>query len=62
MRGPIDNNALRKGYTLLLGSAAPHTSVIGEGTTHIRDQECPVIHLKALLSAESGVQSSDGKA
>lgn len=62
VHSPIDNDALRKGYTLLLGSAAPHTSVVGEGTTHIRDQECPVIHLKALLSAESGVQPSDGKA
>ena len=62
MHGPINNDALRKGYTLLLGSAIPHMSVVGEGTTHVRDQECPVIHPKALLSAESGIQSSDGKA
>ena len=57
----IDNDALRKGYTLLLGSAAPHMSV-GEGTTHVCDQEYPVIYPKTLLSAVSGIQSSGGKA
>jgi hypothetical protein len=58
----IDNDALRKGYTLLLGSAAPHMSVVGEGTTHVCDQEYPVVYPKASLSAESGIQSSGGKA